>query len=122
MSKIVFQVMGGFAIVAAAVILLGGIFVIVRYPVRSWLDLVPFVIVELTLVIAGIGLIHLRKWAALVFSLLGLYVASWELKDAVNPIPGHANWLGFFFALFLTIPSIVTALYWQTLAWRRNRT
>lgn len=110
--------MGGFALLAAAVIFFGGIVVIWRYPLRSWLDLVPFVIVEIALIAVGIGLLHLRKWAALAFSMMALYVASWELKGALNPIPGYASWLGFLFAFFLAAPSIVTALYWRTLAWR----
>lgn len=122
MSKIVFQIMGGFALLAAAVILLGGIFTIVRYPLRSWLDLVPFVIVEVVLIVAGIGLLHLRKWAALAFSMMALYVASWELRGALNPIPGYASWLGFLFALFLATPLIVTVVYWRTLSWRRKQT
>jgi hypothetical protein len=49
-------------------------------------------------------------------SLMALDIAIlWERKDALHPIPGCANWLGFVFALLLTAPSILTAVCWRTL-------
>jgi hypothetical protein len=68
----------------------------------------------------GIGLLYLRKWAALGLSLLALYPAFWCFWDAIHPTPGNANWLGFVFALLLIIPSILTAKYWHVLVWRKK--
>lgn len=117
LSKTIFIVMGVFALVGAVVILLGGIFVVVRYPLRSWVDLVWPAIDESALVIAGVGLFYRRKWAALMVSLMALYAASWQVKSAITPIPGNANWLGFIFAFFLAVPAILTVISWRTLVW-----
>jgi hypothetical protein len=117
LSKTIFMVMGVFALGCAVVILLGGIFVVARYPLRSWVDLVWPTVDESALVIAGIGLFYRRKWAALMVSLMALYVASWQVKSAITPIPRNANWLGFVFAFVLAIPAILTVIYWRTLVW-----
>src|SRR5580693_10484532 len=67
----------------------------------------------------GLGLLDLRKWAALMISLMALDIAIlWEREDALHPIPGCANWLGFVFALLLTAPSILTGVCWRSLTWR----
>jgi hypothetical protein len=87
-----------------------------------WLRLLA-IIVPLALV--GVGLLQLRKWAALLFSMTGIYLAFWFCKAAlypVNPQPGERNWLGWAYAFLFTIPSIATAKYWSTLVWRRIKT
>jgi hypothetical protein len=81
-----------------------------RYPPRSPRDVLPLATLVTTLVTSGIGLLYLRKWAALIVSFIKLYIAIiWDLKQALHPIAGAANWLGFLFALLLTIPLILTA-------------
>jgi hypothetical protein len=111
--------MGGFTLVLVLLLFLGGIFVMMPYPARSPLDLVPFGALIVALSLASLGLLDLRKWAALMISLMALDIAIlWERKDALHPIPGCANWLGFVFALLLTAPSILTAVCWRTLTWR----
>ena len=118
MSKTIFQFMGGLALVFSALLLLGGTFTIVRYPPSSPWHVLPLIAVVVTLIIGGLGLFYLRKWAALLVSVLALWVATWELKDALHPIPGRADWLGFVFAILLAIPLILTAVSWRTLLWR----
>jgi hypothetical protein len=122
MRKAIFQIMAGFALCFAAVLLLGGILTMLRYPPRSPWHVVPLTALVITLIVAGIGLFYLRKWAALAVSLMALYVATWQVEGALNPIPGYANWLGFLFAVLLAIPAILTAMYWRTLVWRSKRT
>jgi hypothetical protein len=120
MHKIVFQLMGTFALAFAAMLFVGAILTVWHYPPHSPLDLVPLAISVAALTVAGTGLLYLRKWAAVMISLITLYVASWEVKDALHPIPGFANWLGFLFALVLLIPSVTTVVYWKTLRWRHS--
>ncbi len=120
MSEVVFKTMAGFALLFAAILCLGGVLTIARYPPRSPWDLVPLTALVAALVVAGVGLFYLRKWAALLISLIALYGSTWEVKDALHPVPGYANWLGFLFAVLLAVPSILTVVYWRTLTWRRQ--
>jgi len=115
MSIIIFQIMAGLVLVSAALLLLGGILTMVRYPPRSPWDALPLTALVATLVVVGIGLFYLRKWAALAASVIAFYVAIWEIKAALQPIPGYASWLGFLFAILLTVPSVLTGVYWRTL-------
>jgi quinol-cytochrome oxidoreductase complex cytochrome b subunit len=116
MRETIFQVMGRFTLVLVVLLFSGGIFMMMHYPARSPLDLVPFGALIVALSLAGLSLLYLRKWAALMISSMALYIAIfWELKDALHPIPGCANWLGFVFALLLTA---LTAVCWRTLTWR----
>lgn len=105
--------MGGFTLGIGLLVLGGGVFVIWRYPVRVWQDVIPPAIIILTLFLCGCGLFLLRKWAALIVSALSLCVASWEIKDGIR----YSNWLGFLFALIFLAPTIVTVVYWRTLSW-----
>jgi len=120
MSRAIFQIMAALSLSFAVLLLGGSVLTITHYPARSVWDLVPLATVIVMLVAAGIGLFHLRKWAALAVSLLALGVAKWQVSDALHPIPGDANWLGFVFAILLSIPSILTAVYWRTLTWHRK--
>jgi hypothetical protein len=122
MSKVIFQSLAGFTLSFAALLIGGGIVTTVRYPPRAAWDVLPLTALVVILIIAGIGLFYLRKWAALVVSLMALYVATWQVEGALHPIPGYANWVGFLFAVLLAIPAILTAVYWRTLAWRGKRT
>lgn len=119
MSRLVFQIIAGFALGSAVLLLLMGAFVVLRFPPHSPWEVIPGFAVIGLLASAGAGLLELRKWAAVMISLIALYPVYWELKDAFHPVPGYANWLGFVFAALLLIPSIWTAVYWRTLTWRR---
>jgi len=72
MSKAIFQVLGGFVLALAVILLGGGVFTAMRYPPPSVWDFVRPTIIIVILVVAGIGLFYLRKWAALAVSLLAL--------------------------------------------------
>jgi hypothetical protein len=87
-----------------------------------WIRLLTF---NIPLAVVAVGLFFLRKWAALLFSTAGLYIAFWACKDALDPLsskPGDWSWIGWIYAVLFTIPAIVTVRYWSTLAWRRRKT
>lgn len=117
MPKAIFQILAAFTLLAAAVVGVGSLFVVTRYPPTSILSLAPLVAVEIALVTAAIGLLGLRKWAAIIVSILALGAAKWQIESAIHPIPGNANWLGFLFAILLATPAVLTAAYWRTLTW-----
>lgn len=115
-----FQTLAGFTFACDALLFVGGIFAIVRYPPHSYWDIVPGMAFVAALAVAGVGLFYLRKWAALMTSAFALYVAFWAVKDALHPVPGYANWVGFLFAALLAIPAILTGVCWRTLIWRKR--
>ncbi len=117
-----FRIMAGFALCFAALLFVGGILAFMHYPPRSPLDLIRPAAAIAALVVGGLGLFYLRKWAALIVSFSVLWAGSWELRDALHPTPGEANWLGFIFAILLAVPAILTAIYWRTLVWRNKTT
>jgi len=120
MNKVIFQIMGGLALLIAAGLFVGGFFMMSRYHPQSFWDIARFCAVETGLVASGVGLLYLRKWAAIILCAMALYVASWEIIGALHPIPGYANWLGFIFGTLLAIPSILTCIHWRALTWRRS--
>ena len=122
MSKVMFSILGGFALCTAGMLILGVIFLDLRYPPRSLWDFAPLVVVISALIAAGVGLFFLLRWAAITISLMALYVASLEIKQALNPgpnpQPGSADWLGYVFGVLLAMPAILTVLCWNNLVWR----
>jgi hypothetical protein len=119
LGKVIFRLVGGTAIGFGLSLFAIGTFTIWRYPWASRRDVLPLLASVTVLLVAGMGLLYLRKWAALLISCFALYAGVfWELREALHPIPGQADWLGFAFALLLTIPSVVTARFWGVLVWR----
>ena len=127
MSKAIFQIMGGLVLSCAIGLLCAGILVNTGYsqhftPARCWADYVRLLIFVTPLAVIGIGLLRLRKWAALLLSILGLYASFWFILAAVRPVdirPGDATWVGFLFAALFVTPSILTTKYWHILIWRK---
>jgi len=121
MSKVMFSILGGFALCTAGMLILGVIFLDLRYPPRSLWDFAPLVVVISALIAAGVGLFFLLRWAAIMISLMALLVASLQITEALNPAPnpqpGTANWLGYVFATLFAIPAILTVLCWHNLVW-----
>jgi len=129
-NKAIFQIMGALVLSCAIALLCAGIIVNAGYsprfsPVHSSLtDYVRLLMFVVPLTVVGIGLLRLRKWAALLLSILLLYPAFWCIMAAVRPVdirPGDATWLGFLFAAVLITPSILTMKYWRSLIWRKKR-
>jgi len=120
MRKVIFQVLAGLVLAYDALLFLGGIYTMLRYPPHSYWQILPGMAFVGVLAVAGLGLLYLRKWAALMISALALYVAFWGVKDALHPIPGYANWVSVLFAVLLTSPAILTGLCWRALVWRKE--
>jgi hypothetical protein len=130
MIAIIFRVMGGILLFLGVASVFIGIFTIMRYPQHSALAVsIPVFIVRvitgvLVFAVIGMGLLLLRKWAALAASILALYPAYWCFLAAIHPVDakaGDANWLGFVFGTLLIAPLILTAKGWRTLVWRGKK-
>jgi hypothetical protein len=126
MVRIAFPIMGAFVLLFAAGVLAVTILWIGHYSLHvpgevnaSGVIYSAFLIVALA--VMGLGLIYLRKWAALLFSVLTAYAAFWAFKDTLRPshVPGEWTWLGYIFGLLLIAPAILTAMNWRMLVWRR---
>ena len=80
-----------------------------------------FIATMVTLVIFGVGLLLLQKWAALLLSLAGiggaLVSVSESLRDLAHPTSDNLVWPGLLFAAVLIVPAGVTAYSWKHLAW-----
>lgn len=132
MNKVAFQLMGVIVFGVVAMLLFIGIYTMTGWsqhmvlppslsPLTFWLRILASAIPA---AVVGTGLFQFRKWAALAFSTMGLYLAFWACKDAlypVNPQPGEWYWLGWVYAFLFTIPSVATAKYWNYLVWRRKK-
>ena len=70
--------------------------------------------------ILGLGLLNLRKWAALYFSGLLLSWGIWMFLEAIEGIPFPWNLLFMGEAFSLILPAIVTYRLWAHLSWRGN--
>lgn len=118
-TKILFQIIGSLVLLHTLVILLAVLFVPrAAALLTSSLDYIRLIALITAGAALGIGVWCLRKWAAIGVSLLLLYPAYWCVYGAVHPIPGYFNWVGFFFALLLIGPLVLTIVGWRTLTWR----
>lgn len=118
--------MGGFVLCFAAVLLFVDFLWIGHYSLHlprevTMAGILWSVGLEVAFALLGLGLIFLRKWAALVLSLLTLCLAFLAFEDALRPssIPGEWTWVGYVFGILLIFPTIMTARYWRVLVWRR---
>ena len=121
--------MGGLVLLLAGGLICEGILALtVRSPRLAPLVSTVFFIrltaVVVTLAVIGLGLLQLRKWAALSFSVLTLCLAVLGVWTAIHPVasrPGDANWLGFIYAALFIIPTILTVKYWHILIWHKRQ-
>jgi uncharacterized membrane protein len=125
MAKVVFSLMGCITFCYAAVALL----VLVlstghssdHFPPLPVASLAMLLFLAVALTIVGLGLIGLRRWAALAFSLLALYLSFWAFADAFHAVPGSSNGIRYGYGLLLICPSVFTVRYWHTLVWRKKK-
>ena len=68
--------------------------------------------------VIGIGLLYLRKWAAVFFSLSLLLVAISIIFGSIWEVPFPLNLINIFFGSLLLLPAIVTVYSWSLLTWR----
>ena len=66
----------------------------------------------------GIGLLFLRKWAAILFSLPLLAIAVWTIVGSILDVAFPYMIINFLFALMLMIPAAITVNHWSELKWK----
>ena len=71
-------------------------------------------------ILVGCGMIGLRKWAALYFSLPLFCLGVWEFFNSIPAVTFPYNLLLMAHALSLTLPLVVTILAWKQLTWGRR--
>lgn len=68
-------------------------------------------------VVIGLGLIFLRKWAAVYFSVPLFCYGIFIVLKSIPEIPFPYNLLGMAYGASLMLPLIVTILIWRRLVW-----
>ena len=68
----------------------------------------------------GIGLLFLRKWAALYFSVPLFWFGIHEAFAAIYEVSFPLNLLAILHGLSLTLPLVVTVRVWKQLTWGRR--
>ena len=68
--------------------------------------------------IIGSGLICLRKWAAVYFSLALFYLGLWIARSSIETVHFPLNLFGMAEGLSLMLPAFVTVCMWRNLLWR----
>jgi hypothetical protein len=114
MNKMAFQIMGALLLAFAVIFTLGGAVTVARYPPHAIKDVIPLALASALLLSLGIGLYRVRKWAALAFSVLTVGLAGWSIRDAIHSVPWSWNGIGYWFALLLIIPTVLTVKYWRS--------
>ena len=126
MAVIFFRVLGGMTLYFLAGVLFIGLLPNGRdsfhFSQMSRNELLRVVLICIIILSVGLGLIFLRKWAALVFSVATLYWSYKSFRDGLGGIghhsPGEWYWVGFVFSIALLFPAISTIKYWRSLSWR----
>jgi hypothetical protein len=77
------------------------------------LDLVSFIAVTMV----GFGLLFLRKWAAIYFSLPLFLFGVWFFWTSIGQVPFPYNLLCMCEGISLMLPLIVTVRMWPELTW-----
>ena len=107
--------MGSLLLAYAVLFVLGSIATVIRYPPHSLKDLVPVFAACLVLVSLGLGVYRAHRWAAVSFSILTLYLAALAVRNAIHSVPWSWDGIGYWFALVLIMPTVVTVKFWSSL-------
>ena len=67
--------------------------------------------------VVGIGLIGLRKWAAIYFSVPLLCIGLWVCWVSIEQVPFPWNLVYMFEGASLMLPAVVTVRLWPYLSW-----
>ena len=71
--------------------------------------------------IVGIGLIYLRKWAAICFSLAISCFSLWLIIGSILYVPFFWSFINFFIGIISLIPVFITIRLWSLLSWNGKR-
>ncbi len=81
-------------------------------------DLSPILIYFYFGVPLGLGLLFLRKWAAIILSLFSLAMAAWLSIGSLLYVPFPFMLINILFSLIFLLPSAATLYSWQELIWK----
>jgi hypothetical protein len=109
-AKAIFKIIGALMLVYAALnLVLFNFWILVCIP--CW----P---IFSALIILGIGMFYLRKWAAVGFSLLCCFIAFLLLSDPFPLAAKPPDWSSFIAGFLFMIPAVLTVTQWRVLVWR----
>jgi hypothetical protein len=121
-AKMFFSIMGCISFAFVFVLFVVGVLSAghwsLRVPALTPVALVRLLVAAAALITIGLGLFGRRKWAALGFSLVTLYLAFWAFADAVPSVPWSWDGIGYWYGVILLCPSLLTVMCWRTLLWR----
>jgi len=109
----------GYVVIAVDLLSFGtGLFEILGFadssasqPLKMWVSF-------LAVFIVGLGLIGLRKWAAIYFSAPLLCVGLLLFWGSIEQVPFPGNLLYMLYGVSLMLPAVVTVRLWPYLSWR----
>ena len=73
------------------------------------------------LIILGIGMFYLRKWAAVGFSLICCFIAFLLFSDPFPLAAKPPDWPNFIAGFLFMIPAVLTVTQWRVLVWRAKQ-
>jgi hypothetical protein len=65
--------------------------------------------------LVGIGLLFLKKWAAVLFSLASISAGLWLIVGSILYVSFPWMLASFWLGLFFFVPAVVSYLFWQDL-------
>ena len=80
-------------------------------PMKTW-------VAFLAIFIVGLGLIGLRKWAAIYFSAPLLWMGLSIFWTSIEAFPFPGNLVHMVYSVSLMLPAVVTVRLWPHLSWR----
>jgi len=89
-----------------------------HYDDLSFRGIVPVTVLLFAATLMGIGLVLLRKWAALPFSLVLIGLPIWNTVDTIGDAPLAWNLFVFVCAVVLMAPVVIIIRSWPLLSWR----
>jgi len=83
-----------------------------------WRDIISIGVFFFATTSIGVGLVFLRKWAAIYFSLALVAFPIWLNLTSVGEVPFAWNLMVFVIGLVLMSPIIIVVRSWSLLSWR----
>ena len=83
-----------------------------------WREIISIGVFFFATTLIGVGLMFLRKWAAIYFSLALVVTPIWLNLDSLGKAPLAWNLIVFVVGLVLLFPIIIIVRSWSLLSWR----
>ena len=109
-----------FGIIVLTVVLMPLILAATEVPALTLTLFLRYGVLIGAVVIVGLGLCSLRKWAALYFSVPFFWFGVKQVFVSIYEVPFPLNLLVMLHGLSLTLPLAVTVCLWKHLTWGRR--